>query len=71
MALSAQQKFACPACGAEAVWTPSKQALLCPYCGTESPAELASDGSGIVEHDLAKARLKEKDIHVVPFDLAS
>jgi DNA-directed RNA polymerase subunit RPC12/RpoP len=53
--LTAQGKYACPACGAEAVWTPAKQALLCAYCGTESPAELAADGSGIREHDLAAA----------------
>jgi hypothetical protein len=53
--ISAKQKFACPACGAEAVWTPAKHALICPYCNTVSPAELSADGSGIVEHDLAKA----------------
>lgn len=53
--VTAKSKFSCPACGAEAVWTPAKHALVCPYCGTESPAELASDGSGIVEHDLVTA----------------
>jgi hypothetical protein len=52
VALSAQQ---CPACGADATWNPSRQALVCPYCGTVSPATLASDGSGIREHDLAQA----------------
>jgi hypothetical protein len=52
---AALQKFACPACGAEARWTPSKKALLCPYCGTESPAELAADGTTIRENDLVKA----------------
>ena len=31
-------KFACPACGGEAVWNPAKQKLVCPFCGTESPA---------------------------------
>ena len=36
----AQQKFSCPACGAEAVWDPAKQALICPFCGTASPAKL-------------------------------
>ena len=48
-------KFACPACGAEAVWTPAKKALVCPYCGTESPAELKADGTLIEENDLVTA----------------
>lgn len=54
---TARQKFACPACGAEAVWNPSKRALVCPFCGTESPAELQQRGDDtiIVEHDLAVA----------------
>ena len=51
----AQQKFACPACGAEAIWNPAKQALVCPFCGTTSPAKLDVDGSGIIEHDLVTA----------------
>jgi len=51
----ALQKFACPACGAEARWTPAKQALICPFCGTESPAELAEDGQSVKENDLATA----------------
>jgi len=46
-------KFACPACGGEAVWNPAKQALVCPFCGTESAAPQAA--GGIVEHDLAAA----------------
>ncbi|MGE0812527.1 MAG: zinc ribbon domain-containing protein [Vicinamibacterales bacterium] len=45
----------CPACGAEARWDPARRALVCPYCGTVSPAELASDGSLVREHDLALA----------------
>lgn len=53
--VSALVKHHCPACGAEARWDAGKQALVCPYCGTESPAELASDGSLIKEHDLAVA----------------
>jgi len=52
---TALRKFACPACGAEARWTPAKQALICPYCGTESPAELQADGHTIQENDLAIA----------------
>jgi hypothetical protein len=50
----AQQKFSCPACGAEAVWNPAKQALVCPFCGTTSPAKLDASGA-IVEHDLVAA----------------
>jgi hypothetical protein len=34
--LTAQQKFACPACGGEAQWNPAKGALVCPFCGTTS-----------------------------------
>ncbi len=54
----AQKKFSCPACGAEAQWTPSKQALVCAYCSTVSPAQIELDASGretIKEHDLATA----------------
>ena len=50
----AQQKFACPACGAEAVWNPAQQALVCPFCGTTSPATIDHAGV-IVEHDLVTA----------------
>jgi Zn finger protein HypA/HybF involved in hydrogenase expression len=54
---SARQKFHCPACGAEAIWNPTKQALICPFCGAESPATLTTRGADtiIVEHDLAAA----------------
>ena len=51
----AQQKFACPACGAEATWNPGKQALICPFCGTTSPAKLDTDTGRIVELDLVAA----------------
>lgn len=50
--LSALNKFACPACGADARWEPSRQSLVCPYCSTVSPAKLADDGSLIEENDL-------------------
>ncbi|MDZ4287456.1 MAG: zinc ribbon domain-containing protein, partial [Prosthecobacter sp.] len=53
--VTAINKFACPACGAEAVWTPAKKALVCPYCGTVSPAELKADGTLIEESDLVAA----------------
>jgi hypothetical protein len=54
---TARQKFHCPACGAEANWNPTKQALVCPFCGVESPATLQKrdDRTVIVEHDLALA----------------
>jgi predicted RNA-binding Zn-ribbon protein involved in translation (DUF1610 family) len=48
----AQQKFACPACGAEAIWNPAKQALVCLFCGTTSPAKLDPGSGVVVEHDL-------------------
>jgi len=44
----AQQKYSCPACGAEALWNPAKQALVCPFCGTTSPAKLDADTGKIV-----------------------
>lgn len=54
---TALQKFACPACGAEAHWNPGKQALVCPYCGTVSPATIDMSPAGAVlkEHDLVAA----------------
>ncbi len=54
----AQNKYHCPACGAEATWNPSKQALVCGYCDTVSPAHLEVQDNGdeqIVEYDLAQA----------------
>lgn len=53
--LNALNKFACPACGADARWEPAKQALVCPYCSTVSPAKLTDDGSLIEESDLVSA----------------
>ncbi|MBN9689643.1 MAG: zinc ribbon domain-containing protein [Verrucomicrobia bacterium] len=53
-----QNKFPCPACGAEATWNPAKQALVCGYCGTVSPASPPADAPpplGIQEHDLTSA----------------
>jgi len=54
----AQNKFSCPACGAEATWNPAKKALVCGFCGTTSPADLQLSDSGaefIQEHDLLAA----------------
>ena len=56
--VTAHKKYACPACGAEAQWNPTQQALVCPYCGTHAPRKIAADDSGeqtILEHDLVKA----------------
>jgi hypothetical protein len=50
----ALSKFACPACGGEAVWDPAKRKLVCPFCGTESPMEI-DPGGAVVEHDLVAA----------------
>lgn len=55
---TAQNKFHCPTCGAEAVWTPARQALICAYCGTTSPAQIELTASGetvIKENDLVGA----------------
>ncbi len=52
---AAISKFACPACGGEANWNPTKQKLVCPFCGTESPAKLDAATGGVVEHDLVAA----------------
>jgi ribosomal protein S27E len=55
MEATARQKFACPACGAEAHWNPAKQALVCGYCGTTAPMEAPPTGAAIKEHDLVTA----------------
>ncbi len=52
--IQAIRKDACPACGAQAVWNPGKQALVCPYCGTASPMEIDAATGTIVEIDLVK-----------------
>ena len=50
----AQEKHACPACGAQAEWNPGKQMLVCPFCGTQSPYEIHKDTGAIQEIDLVK-----------------
>jgi len=54
---NAREKFACPACGADANWNPTKQALVCPFCGVESPFQLPERTAAtvVVEHDLVAA----------------
>lgn len=56
--VTAQKKFSCPACGAEAHWNPDKQALICPFCGTTSPAQVGLSPTGeevVKENDLVTA----------------
>lgn len=53
--LTALEKHACPACGAQAEWNPARQSLVCPFCGTESPYALDKDTGAVVELDLVKA----------------
>jgi DNA-directed RNA polymerase subunit RPC12/RpoP len=56
-AVTARAEYHCPACGAEAHWSPARGALVCSYCGTESKATLETRGSEtvVVEHDLGAA----------------
>jgi len=53
--ISAIEKHACPACGAQAEWNPGKKKLVCPFCGTESPYVFDADTGRIQELDLVKA----------------
>ena len=53
--ITALDKHACPACGAQAEWNPGKQKLVCPYCGTESPYVIDRETGKAVENDLVKA----------------
>jgi hypothetical protein len=52
--VSALQKIACPACGAQAEWNPAKQKLVCPFCGTESPYQFDREQGKVIELDLVK-----------------
>jgi hypothetical protein len=53
--ISAQQKFNCPSCGAEATWDPAKQLLVCAYCGTSAPMQPAAAAGEVKEYDLIGA----------------
>jgi hypothetical protein len=53
--VSALEKHACPACGAQAEWDPGKQKLVCPFCGTESPYVIDRETGKVVERDLVTA----------------
>ncbi|NQW04052.1 MAG: zinc ribbon domain-containing protein [Acidobacteria bacterium] len=50
--LSAIDKYACPACGAQAEWHPGKQLLICTFCGSESPYDVHKTGGTVAELDL-------------------
>lgn len=50
--ISALDKHACPACGAQAEWNPAKQKLVCPFCGTESPYQFDRETGRVAELDL-------------------
>ena len=50
--IAAQEKHACPACGAQAEWSPAKQLLVCPFCGAESPYEKYKVRGAVAELDL-------------------
>jgi hypothetical protein len=53
--ISALEKHACPACGAQAEWHPGKQKLVCPFCGTESPYAIDRETGKVSEIDLVTA----------------
>lgn len=53
--ITAQKKFHCPSCGAEAQWNPAKQALVCGYCGTIAPMQPEAEAGGGLEQDLLAA----------------
>jgi len=54
--VTARERFACPACGGAAEWSPAKQSLVCPFCGTVSPMQPGSAAEGAVkEYDLVEA----------------
>ena len=50
--VSAREKHACPACGAQAEWHPGKQLLVCAFCGEESPYTGHKAGGVVAELDL-------------------
>jgi predicted RNA-binding Zn-ribbon protein involved in translation (DUF1610 family) len=53
--VSALEKHACPACGAQAEWNPTQQKLVCPFCGNESPYAIDRESGKVGEKDLAGA----------------
>jgi Zn finger protein HypA/HybF involved in hydrogenase expression len=53
--IAALEKHACPACGAQAEWNPTRQKLICPFCGTESPYVYDTETGKVRELDLVTA----------------
>jgi hypothetical protein len=53
--ITALEKHACPACGAQAEWNPTTQKLACPFCGTESPYHVDRETGKVQELDLVTA----------------
>jgi hypothetical protein len=52
--ITALEKHACPACGAQAEWNPGTRKLVCPYCGTESPYQFSPATGAVAELDLVR-----------------
>ena len=52
--VTALEKHACAACGAQAEWNPAKQKLVCPFCGTEAPYDVDAATGVIQEIDLVR-----------------
>ncbi len=50
--IPALDKHACPACGAQAEWHPTRQKLVCAFCGTESPYQFDRETGKVREIDL-------------------
>ena len=50
--VAALDKHPCAACGAQAQWNPSKQALVCGFCGTSAPFWRGCQPGAILELDL-------------------
>ncbi len=63
--VSALEKHACPACGAQAEWNPTRQLLVCPFCGTESPYVIDRDigkvGERALDQGLRESAAAERD----------
>lgn len=53
--ITALDKHACPACGAQAEWNPATRKLVCAFCGTESPYQIDRQTGQVQEMDLASA----------------
>jgi predicted RNA-binding Zn-ribbon protein involved in translation (DUF1610 family) len=52
--VTALEKHACAACGAQAEWNPARQKLVCPFCGTEAPYAVDAATGAVQEIDLVR-----------------